>query len=106
MSESSPPAAENLFCSGNLCSSFTVHSPLHPRTQLSEANDKTLAVQECYISVCKEKDMLEERVHIKEEEEASIRDNEVQTVPESVHSIRLALSKALFKKRLPVVDSL
>ncbi|XP_078113346.1 centrosomal protein of 152 kDa isoform X2 [Sander vitreus] len=29
------------------------------QTQLSEANDKMLAVQECYLSVCKEKDMLE-----------------------------------------------
>lgn len=71
-------------CSEDLCSSFTVHLPPHPRTQLSEANDKMLAVQECYISVCKEKDVLEERVHTKEKEEASIRDNEVCAVPGSL----------------------
>ncbi|KAL3061358.1 hypothetical protein OYC64_009524 [Pagothenia borchgrevinki] len=41
------------------------------QTQLSEANDKMLAVQECYISVCKEKDMLEK-------EEALIRENELK----------------------------
>ncbi|KAG7522341.1 hypothetical protein JOB18_020075 [Solea senegalensis] len=46
------------------------------QTQLSEANDKLLAVQECYISVCKEKDMLEERTQNKDEEEALIRENE------------------------------
>ncbi|XP_068459350.1 centrosomal protein of 152 kDa isoform X2 [Clinocottus analis] len=39
------------------------------QTQLSEANDKMLAVQECYISVCKEKDTLDK-------EEALIRKNE------------------------------
>uniref|UniRef100_A0A3Q4GL71 Centrosomal protein 152 n=1 Tax=Neolamprologus brichardi TaxID=32507 RepID=A0A3Q4GL71_NEOBR len=32
------------------------------QSQLSEANDKMLAVQECYISVCKEKDLLEESI--------------------------------------------
>lgn len=61
-----------------------------------------LAVQECYISVCKEKDVLEERVHTKEKEEASIRDNEVCAVPGCVQSIRLialTLSKTLFKKK-------
>uniref|UniRef100_A0A3B4WYJ8 Centrosomal protein 152 n=1 Tax=Seriola lalandi dorsalis TaxID=1841481 RepID=A0A3B4WYJ8_SERLL len=46
------------------------------RTQLSEVNDKMLAVQECYISVCKEKDMLEERIRDGEKEEALIRENE------------------------------
>lgn len=47
------------------------------RTQLSEANDKMLAVQECYISVCKEKDMLEESIRNQEKQEALIRENEV-----------------------------
>lgn len=47
-----------------------------------------LAVQECYISVCKEKDMLEERVRNREREEALIRENEVYMVPERVYSIR------------------
>lgn len=36
-----------------------------------------LAVQECYISVCKEKSELEERVHSLEELEASLRQTEV-----------------------------
>ncbi|XP_070687478.1 centrosomal protein of 152 kDa [Pempheris klunzingeri] len=46
------------------------------QTQLSEANDKMLAVQECYISVCKEKDVLEETISNREKEEALIRENE------------------------------
>ncbi|XP_019124783.2 centrosomal protein of 152 kDa [Larimichthys crocea] len=46
------------------------------QTQLSETNDKMLAVQECYISVCKEKDTLEERIRDREKEEASIRERE------------------------------
>ncbi|CAL8356718.1 unnamed protein product [Lota lota] len=32
------------------------------QAQLAEANDKMIGVQECYISVCKEKDSLEERL--------------------------------------------
>ncbi|KAM9352013.1 centrosomal protein of 152 kDa [Symphorus nematophorus] len=44
------------------------------QTQLSEANDKMLAVQECYISVCKEKDMLEERIRNREKEEQNMRE--------------------------------
>ncbi|XP_031726731.1 centrosomal protein of 152 kDa isoform X1 [Anarrhichthys ocellatus] len=46
------------------------------QAQLSEANDKMLAVQECYISVCKEKDMLNK-------EEALIRVNEQKMRDES-----------------------
>lgn len=46
------------------------------RTELSEANDKLLAVQECYISVCREKDMLEERMR-RAEEENSTKEKEV-----------------------------
>ncbi|KAM7414785.1 hypothetical protein PAMA_019547 [Pampus argenteus] len=46
------------------------------QTQLSEVNDKMLAVQECYISVCKEKDMLEERIQNRVNEEAMTRENE------------------------------
>lgn len=41
-----------------------------------------LAVQECYISVCKEKDMLEQREQSRgEEEEAQIKENEVCIKP-------------------------
>lgn len=32
------------------------------RTQLTQVSDQMMAVQECYISVCKEKDMLEENI--------------------------------------------
>ncbi|XP_059192058.1 centrosomal protein of 152 kDa [Centropristis striata] len=46
------------------------------QTQLSEANDKMLAVQECYISVCQEKDMLEESLRNSKQDEALIRVNE------------------------------
>ncbi|XP_034390601.1 centrosomal protein of 152 kDa isoform X2 [Cyclopterus lumpus] len=46
------------------------------QTKLSEANDKMLAVQECYISVCKEKDTIDK-------EEAVIRVNEQKMREES-----------------------
>lgn len=51
-------------------------SPLY-RTELSEANDKLLAVQECYISVCREKDTLEERIRNSEQEENLMKEKEV-----------------------------
>ncbi|XP_029991421.1 centrosomal protein of 152 kDa isoform X2 [Sphaeramia orbicularis] len=53
------------------------------QTQLSEVNDKMLAVQECYISVCKEKDMLEESLRSRKEEEASVSENEQKIREES-----------------------
>ncbi|KAL7402665.1 hypothetical protein ABVT39_018159 [Epinephelus coioides] len=53
------------------------------QTQLSEANDKILGVQECYISVCMEKDMLEESIRNREKEEALIRENELKMREES-----------------------
>lgn len=56
---------------------MTAWSPLH-RTELSEANAKLLAVQECYISVCREKDVLEERIRTSEQqEEQSVKEKEV-----------------------------
>ncbi|XP_072291246.1 centrosomal protein of 152 kDa isoform X2 [Eucyclogobius newberryi] len=42
------------------------------QTQLSDAHDKMSAVQECYISVCKEKDTLEESIRNKDNEEATL----------------------------------
>ncbi|KAK5619456.1 hypothetical protein CRENBAI_013841 [Crenichthys baileyi] len=42
------------------------------QNQLSEVSDKMLAVQECYISVCKEKCSLEETVQKRDNEESSI----------------------------------
>ncbi|KAM4618221.1 centrosomal protein of 152 kDa [Polymixia lowei] len=53
------------------------------QTQLSEANDKMIAVQECYISVCKEKDMLEESLRSREQEDALTRENELKLKEES-----------------------
>lgn len=55
---------------------------------MSEANDKMLAVQECYISVCKEKDTLEQSFRNREKEEALNRENEVHMVAECVDGIR------------------
>lgn len=55
----------------------------HLQTQLSEVSDKILTVQECYISVCKEKDLLEESVRSREEEAALIRENEERLRDES-----------------------
>ncbi|XP_055011387.1 centrosomal protein of 152 kDa isoform X2 [Boleophthalmus pectinirostris] len=43
------------------------------QTQLSEAHDKMSAVQECYISVCKEKDALEESIRNKDNEETTLK---------------------------------
>lgn len=64
---------------------MTACSPLH-RTELSEANDKLLAVQECYISVCREKDTLEERIHTSEQrEEQLVKEKEVGVREVSVH---------------------
>uniref|UniRef100_A0A673ADB8 Centrosomal protein 152 n=1 Tax=Sphaeramia orbicularis TaxID=375764 RepID=A0A673ADB8_9TELE len=53
------------------------------QTQLSEVNDKMLAVQECYISVCKEKDMLEESLRSRKEEEASMEKTWLQRLEEA-----------------------
>ena len=47
------------------------------RTLLAEASDKLSGVQECYISVCKEKDSLEERLS-SSTEEALTREQEVR----------------------------
>ncbi|XP_029009041.1 centrosomal protein of 152 kDa isoform X2 [Betta splendens] len=64
------------------------------QTKLSEANDKMLAVQECYIAVCKEKDMLEEKMCNKEKEEALTRETEKKIIEESnsaVEKLRVEL---------------
>uniref|UniRef100_A0A8B9LLN1 CEP152 CEP63 binding coiled coil domain-containing protein n=1 Tax=Astyanax mexicanus TaxID=7994 RepID=A0A8B9LLN1_ASTMX len=50
--------------------------------RLAELSQEVLAVQECYISVCKEKDKLEENLQSKTEDEKKLRENEV-TVKES-----------------------
>jgi hypothetical protein len=50
------------------------------RALLAEAGDKLFGVQECYISVCKEKDSLEERLG-SSTEEALTREQEVRLHP-------------------------
>ncbi|XP_029378778.1 centrosomal protein of 152 kDa isoform X2 [Echeneis naucrates] len=55
--------------------------------QLSEVNNKMFAVQECYISVCKEKDMLEERIQNKEKEMVFIKEKEEKMKEESGTSL-------------------
>ncbi|XP_054865355.1 centrosomal protein of 152 kDa isoform X2 [Amphiprion ocellaris] len=76
----------------------------HLQTQLSEANDKVLAVQECYISVCKEKDLLEESIRNKEKEEAEIREEsgtaveKLRTELEAQHQASIKQLKALWSK--------
>ncbi|XP_026167848.1 centrosomal protein of 152 kDa [Mastacembelus armatus] len=59
------------------------------QTQLSEVTDKMLAVQECYISVCKEKSMLEERICNKETEEALIKENEQKMREENAKALEM-----------------
>ncbi|XP_028264375.1 centrosomal protein of 152 kDa isoform X2 [Parambassis ranga] len=74
------------------------------QTQLSEANDKMLAVQECYISVCKEKDLLEESIRSREKEEALIREESGAAVEklrdelEAQHQASVMQLKALWSK--------
>ncbi|XP_034735922.1 centrosomal protein of 152 kDa isoform X2 [Etheostoma cragini] len=74
------------------------------QTQLSEANDKMLAVQECYISVCKEKDMLEKeqtlsRVNeqkMKEESDTAV--EKLRAELEAQHQASINQIKALWSK--------
>lgn len=52
---------------------------MHPlyRSKLSDLSQEVLAVQECYISVCKEKDKLEENLQNRIDEERNLKDSEV-----------------------------
>nr|XP_046208214.1 centrosomal protein of 152 kDa isoform X2 [Oncorhynchus gorbuscha] len=60
------------------------------QAKLCEVNGEMVAVQECYISLCKDKDRLEENLQGRmEEEEKKKRDNELKTLDES----RAALEK-------------
>lgn len=49
------------------------------RSKLADLSHEVLAVQECYISVCKEKDKLEENLQNKLEEEKRLKEIEVST---------------------------
>ncbi|XP_069564262.1 centrosomal protein of 152 kDa [Brachyistius frenatus] len=69
------------------------------QTQLSEANDKMLAVQECYISVCKEKDLLEVRTHNREKgEESGTALDKLRTELEAQHEASVMQLKSLWSK--------
>ncbi|KAF4081363.1 hypothetical protein AMELA_G00160580 [Ameiurus melas] len=47
-------------------------------SKLSDLSQEVLAVQECYISVCKEKDKLEENLQSRIDEERNLKDSEVK----------------------------
>uniref|UniRef100_A0AAY4CBD0 CEP152 CEP63 binding coiled coil domain-containing protein n=1 Tax=Denticeps clupeoides TaxID=299321 RepID=A0AAY4CBD0_9TELE len=51
--------------------------------KLSQVSEEILAVQECYISVCKEKDKLDENLKSKSDFEKKMRDEELQRKEES-----------------------
>ncbi|XP_012779154.3 centrosomal protein of 152 kDa isoform X1 [Maylandia zebra] len=74
------------------------------QSQLSEANDKMLAVQECYISVCKEKDLLEESIRSREKEEKLIREEsgtamqKLRSELEAQHQASVMELKAVWSK--------
>ncbi|XP_061826325.1 centrosomal protein of 152 kDa [Nerophis lumbriciformis] len=76
-------------------------------TQLSEANDKMLTVQEQYISVCKEKVMLES-ISSREEHEKNQREEIIKEVEkvkaelEAQHQASIALLKCVWSKEQEV----
>nr|XP_057943335.1 centrosomal protein of 152 kDa isoform X2 [Doryrhamphus excisus] len=76
----------------------------HLNTRLSETNDKMLAVQECYISVCKEKDKLEESVRNREQQEHNQREasrtnvDKVRAELEAQHQESINQLKSLWSK--------
>ncbi|KAG9337037.1 hypothetical protein JZ751_029896 [Albula glossodonta] len=51
----------------------------HLESQLAEVSKEMLGVQECYITVCREKDSLEEKLRSKMEEERRSREEELKT---------------------------
>ncbi|XP_041853024.1 centrosomal protein of 152 kDa isoform X2 [Melanotaenia boesemani] len=74
------------------------------QNQLLEVNDKMLAVQECYLSVCKEKSLLEERICIREKEDALIKEESSTAVEklrgelEAQHQASIMHLKAVWSK--------
>ncbi|KAM6960646.1 centrosomal protein of 152 kDa [Aplochiton taeniatus] len=57
------------------------------QSKLSEVHEEMLAVQECYISVCKEKDRLEESLQSRVQAEAELRANEQKRREESSEAL-------------------
>ncbi|XP_034032122.1 centrosomal protein of 152 kDa isoform X2 [Thalassophryne amazonica] len=76
------------------------------QTHLSEVSDKMLAVQECYIAVCKEKDMIEESIRNRDKGETQEKmreenDKVVKTLRaelEAQHQASVEQLKALWSK--------
>ncbi|CAN9499120.1 unnamed protein product [Ophioblennius macclurei] len=74
------------------------------QTQLSEVNDKMLGVQECYLAICNEKNVLEESIRKREQEEAAIRDQgraaveKLRTELEAQHQASISQLKAVWSK--------
>ncbi|XP_072529793.1 centrosomal protein of 152 kDa [Salminus brasiliensis] len=52
-------------------------------SKLADLSQEVLAVQECYISVCKEKDKLEETLQSKTEDEKRLKESEIKTREET-----------------------
>ncbi|XP_013876974.1 centrosomal protein of 152 kDa isoform X2 [Austrofundulus limnaeus] len=74
-------------------------------TQLAEVNDKMLAVQECYISVCKEKSSLEETIQRREKGEALLKEESDAAAEELRRELRAAWSKETESEIQRQVDS-
>ncbi|XP_056273279.1 centrosomal protein of 152 kDa isoform X3 [Pseudoliparis swirei] len=74
------------------------------QTQLSETNDKMLAVQECYISVCKEKDTIDKEEAVSRVNEQKMREESATAVEklraelEAQHQASINQLKALWSK--------
>ncbi|CAM9342399.1 unnamed protein product, partial [Lampetra planeri] len=66
------------------------------QTQLTQANDKSMALQECYISVCKEKDMLEKKM--KEDSVTAL--EKLRSDLEAEHQASVTQLKALWSKEM------
>lgn len=74
-------------------------NPLH-RSKLAGLSQEVLAVQECYISVCKEKDKLEENLQSRIDEERKLKDNEVLCHIAELHVLMNFMSTKMDNKYL------
>ncbi|XP_015234467.1 PREDICTED: centrosomal protein of 152 kDa [Cyprinodon variegatus] len=68
------------------------------QNQLSEVSDKMLAVQECYISVCNEKCLLEETIKKREKEESSRTAGKLRGELEAQHQVSVMKLKEEWSK--------
>ncbi|MGH0118999.1 UNVERIFIED_CONTAM: hypothetical protein FKN15_003548, partial [Acipenser sinensis] len=69
------------------------------RIKLSDLNQEMVGVQECYITVCKEKNLLEEDLRGKLEQEMALKENEVEAaaILKAVHKVEEEWSQRLQK---------